>query len=288
MVNQSIDSLRGQPSEMYSRSMLREFKTSRKYGQHFLVDISLQKKIVSYASLKSEDVVLEVGPGIGDLTSLILKKAGRVIAVEKDQRLVKLLRERFRKCGNIEIIEGDVLKQTLPSFNKIISNLPYYISSKFMLIIVKKSFELGVFTLQKEFVQRLIALKGTPEYGRLSVALQHKMNVIALDSVPSESFSPKPKIDSVIIKITPKQNFHKLSNENLFADLIRQLFTQRNRKISKVLFNYMKSKIGGTYENWIAILNPPDSRVFETSIEEFEILSENLNKILKEKARHPS
>ena len=163
-MNQSIGSLREQPSEMYFKSISNEFKTSRKYGQHFLVDISLQKKIVSYASLKSEDVVLEVGPGIGDLTSLILKEAGKVIAVEKDQRLVKLLRERFRKCGNIEIIEGDVLKQTLSSFNKIISNLPYYISSKFMLIIIKNSFKLGVFTLQKEFVQRLIALNGTPEY----------------------------------------------------------------------------------------------------------------------------
>ena len=148
---------------MNTESSVVGLKPNRRFDQHFLVDVDAQKKMIRYACLKNHDVVVEVGSGNGDLTSLIAETAGKVIAVERDPRLVKLLRERFSSRGRVQIIEGDIFKANLPSFNKIISNLPYYISSKFMFFLIKKTFELGVFTLQKEFVQRLVAKNGTSD-----------------------------------------------------------------------------------------------------------------------------
>jgi 16S rRNA (adenine1518-N6/adenine1519-N6)-dimethyltransferase len=269
---------------MHVESALRDFKPNRRLGQHFLINNDLQKKLIRYASLKNDDIVLEVGPGNGDLTSLIAETAGKVIAVERDPRLVKLLRERFHTQDKVEVIEGDVLKSQLPSFNKIVSNLPYYISSKFMLLLTKMTFELGVFTLQKEFVQRLLAKNGSPDYGRITVAVQHKMDVNMLDPVPRQSFYPKPKVDSVIVTMNPKPHPHDLRDESLFYELVRELFTQRRKRVKKVLAHYLESRIGISDGNIIEKLNPVNSRVCDMTVEEFEELSNNLSLTLNERA----
>jgi len=269
---------------MHCESALRDFKPNRRLGQHFLINNDLQKKLIRYASLKNDDIVLEVGPGNGDLTSLIAETAGKVIAVERDPRLVKLLRERFHTRDKVEVIEGNVLKSQLPSFNKIVSNLPYYISSKFMLLLTKMTFELGVFTLQKEFVQRLLAKNGSPDYGRITVAVQHKMDVNMLDPVPRQSFYPKPKVDSVIVTMNPKPHPHDLRDESLFYELVRELFTQRRKRVKKVLAHYLESRIGISDGNIIEKLNPVNSRVCDMTVEEFEELSNNLSLTLNERA----
>jgi 16S rRNA (adenine1518-N6/adenine1519-N6)-dimethyltransferase len=269
---------------MHFESDLRDFKPKRRFGQHFLINNDLKKKLILYASLKNNDIVLEVGPGNGDLTSLIAETARKVFAVERDPRLVRLLKERFNTQDKVEVIEGNVLKCHLPSFNKIVSNLPYYISSKFMLLLTQMKFELGVFTLQKEFVQRLLAKNGTRDYGRITVAVQHKMNVNALDPVPKQSFYPRPKVDSIIVTVNPKHHAHDLRDESLFYELVRELFTQRRRRIRKVLAHYLESKIGIFDANIIEKLIPVNSRVCDMTVEEFEELSNNLSSILNERA----
>jgi 16S rRNA (adenine1518-N6/adenine1519-N6)-dimethyltransferase len=265
---------------MHIESTAHGFKPGGRSGQHFLISKDLRKKLIRYACLKKDDVVLEVGPGNGTLTSLIAQSAGKVVAVEKDTTLARWLREKFRVQDQVEIIEGDVLKMGLPNFNKIVSNPPYYISSKFMLLLNKMTFELAVLTLQKEFVQRLLAKNGTSDYGRITVGVQHKMDVKVLDPVPRESFYPRPKVDSAIVTLSPKSHPRKLRDESLFNELVRELFTQRRRRVKKVLAHYIESKTGIADRNIIEKLNPPNLRVYEMTVEEFEELSNSLSSAL--------
>jgi 16S rRNA (adenine1518-N6/adenine1519-N6)-dimethyltransferase len=258
----------------------------RRLGQHFLIDNDILKRIVGYASLKHDDIVLEVGPGTGTLTSLIAETAGKVIAVEKDLRFVKLLHERFdSKCG-IEVIHGDILRTSLPNFNKVVSNIPYYISSKFMLFLTKKTFEIGVLTLQKEFAQKLVAENGYPEYGRITVAVQHRMDVKLLDQVPKESFKPKPKVESVIVTLKPRSNPYEVRDEMFFDNLVRDLFTQRRRHVKKVLVQYLESKMGIPYQDAFKDVSLPNLRVCEMTVRQFEQLSDELCEALAKSNMH--
>lgn len=260
------------------------FKPNRRYGQHFMIDDHLLNKLVRYISPTKHDAILEVGSGNGTLTSLLAEQAGKVIAIEKDPRLVKLLKERFGTQSAIEIIEGDVLKAKLPIFNKVVSNLPYCISSKFMLFLTKRTFELAVLTLQKEFAQKLVARNKTSEYGRIGVLVQHRMNVNMLDLVPRQAFYPRPKVTSVIVALSPKHDLHRVVDEILFDELVRGLFTQRRKKVERALAYYIRSKIGMPDQNVVRESNPPNSRVYEMAVEEFEELSNRVSLSLKERS----
>jgi 16S rRNA (adenine1518-N6/adenine1519-N6)-dimethyltransferase len=248
----------------------------RRLGQHFLIDNDILKRIVGYASLKHDDIVLEVGPGTGTLTSLIAETAGKVIAVEKDLRFVRLLHEKFESKDGIEVIHGDILRTSLPDFNKVVSNIPYYISSKFMLFLTKKKFEVCVLTLQKEFAQKINAENGHPGYGRITVAIQHRMDVKLLDQVSKESFKPRPKVESVIVTLKPKPNPYKVRDEVFFDNLVRDLFTQRRRHVKKVLVRYLESKMGIPYQDAFKEVSLPNLRVCEMTVRQFEQLSDEL------------
>jgi len=248
----------------------------RRLGQHFLIDNDILKRIVGYASLKHDDIVLEVGPGTGKLTSLIAETAGKVIAVEKDLGFVRLLHEKFKSKDGIEVIHGDILRTSLPDFNKVVSNIPYYISSKFMLFLTKKKFEVCVLTLQKEFAQKLNAENGHPGYGRITVAVQHRMDVKLLDEVSKESFKPRPKVESVIVALRPKPDPYKVRDEVFFDNLVRDLFTQRRRHVKKVL----ESKMGIPYQDAFKGVSLPNLRVCEMTVRQFEQLSDELCEVL--------
>ncbi len=248
-----------------------------------MIDNYLLNKLVQYVSPEKSDVILEVGSGNGNLTSLLAEKAGKVIAIEKDPRLVRLLKQRFAVTSSVQIVEGDVLKANLPEFNKVVSNLPYCISSKFMLLLTKKTFELAVLTLQKEFAQKLVAKNKTPEYGRIAVLVQHRMNVNILDPIPRKAFYPRPKVSSVITTLYPKPDSHRVFDEILFNELVRDLFTQRRKKAEKALVYYIRSKIGILDKNLVRKSNPPNSRVYEMTVEEFEELSNRVSSSLKER-----
>jgi 16S rRNA (adenine1518-N6/adenine1519-N6)-dimethyltransferase len=246
-----------------------------------LIDRELRKRIVDYACLDKCDVVLEVGPGDGGLTSLLAQNSRKVIAVEKDPRLARLLNYKFDGQHTVKIIEGDVLRLQLPKFNKIVSNLPYYISSKFMLFLTKKTFEIAILTLQKEFVEKLIAKSGTSSYGRITVVVQHKMEVNVLDEIPREFFYPKPKVDSAIVRLSPKNNLNKHFDQPLFEDVVRALFTQRKKKACKALAHFLRLKTGCSDKALIDEVNPPNSRVCEMTVEEFEELSHRVSLALE-------
>jgi 16S rRNA (adenine1518-N6/adenine1519-N6)-dimethyltransferase len=245
----------------------------RRLGQNFLKDSTIAERIVLAAKLDKDDVVLEPGAGLGVVTRLLEKKAGRVIAVEKDIRLVSRLREIFKTSSAVDVIEGDVLKVTLPSYNKVVGTPPYYISSKLVLMLQHNDFTAAHLVFQKEFAERLLAKPGTREYGRLSVTAQRQMTIRTLMEIPRSSFEPKPKVDSALVELVPKSYRGDVDVE-VFGEMVRAIFTQRRRLVRGSLFHFLKLKFGADKaKSILRNLTIPDSRVYEMSINQLEELA---------------
>lgn len=179
-------------------------------GQHILKNPLLVNSIVDKSSLLSTDIVLEVGPGTGNLTVKLLEKCKRVIAVELDQRLANELRKRVQDSplsSKLQIIQGNVLKIDLPYFDVCVANLPYQISSPFVfkLLAHRPVFRSAVLMFQREFAQRLVANPGDKVYCRLSANVQLLARVQHLIKVSRNSFKPPPRVDSSVVRIEPKE-----------------------------------------------------------------------------------
>jgi len=177
-------------------------------GQNYLIDQGIALEIIHQAGVTSDQRLLEIGPGRGILTALLLEKAKSLTAIEIDSRLCSDLMARFGKCKNFQLIEADALKYDYSSLGnvcQIISNLPYYAATHILkrLIHYRKYFSQMTVMLQKEVVDRLVAVPGSREYASLSVFIQFYCDVERLMEVGKESFSPKPRIDSSVIKLTP-------------------------------------------------------------------------------------
>ena len=209
------------------------------------------------------------------MTTLLKKTAGRVIAIEKDPRLVRELQTRFSNDHNVTILEGDILKmkRSIPSFNKIVSTPPYYISSKLTLFLAEKKFDLAAVVFQKEFGNRLLAEPGTSDYGRLTVAAQRKLRIERLRDISRKAFSPQPKVDSSLLKFSPRAAVTEL-DEPLFDELVKGLFTQRRRVVRGALRHFLRKKYGEeTGARLVGRVSIPELRVFQLSIEDLENLS---------------
>jgi len=209
----------------------------QKLGQNFLIDKKVAEREVGYANIKPDDVVLEIGPGHGILTKLLAKKAQKVLAIEIDENLINNLKNSLP--NNVELIYGDAVKidfSTLLKFNKIISNLPFQISSPITFKCLDYSFNLAVLIYQKEFADRMIALPNSKDYSRLSVNVYYKTKCELLEIIPKTCFKPQPKVDSCIIKLTPRNNppFFVI-DENFFYNFTKNLFNHRRKKIKNIL-----------------------------------------------------
>jgi len=209
----------------------------QRFGQHFLIDLSVARREVEYAKLTKDDVVLEIGPGKGVITRLLAQEAKKVIAIEIDQRLVEKLKITLPE--NVTLISGDVLSvdfQILPQFTKIVSNLPFKISSPITFKIMELSFLKAILIYQKDFAERLVALPGKKEYSHLTVAVSYKAHCRILEDVTRTSFHPVPKVDSSIVEIIPrKKTMFNIKNEQFFFKLTRQLFNHRRKKIRYII-----------------------------------------------------
>lgn len=237
-----------------------KIKLNKKLGQNYLIDDFKRKKIIKFGNLNKDDVVLEIGPGIGTLTLEIAKKVKKLVAVEQDIAISKILKGRLEKesIENVEIINKDALKIDFPYFNKIISNLPYQISSPITFKFLEYDFDLAILMYQKEFADRMVAKVGNKNYSRLSAMLYFKGNVEFLENVAPESFIPKPKVYSSIIKLTPlksndlqnnlknnSNNEKKFSNRGITSDklnkeysiICKALFQHKNKKIRNALID---------------------------------------------------
>ena len=229
-----------------------------------------------YASLQTDDIILEIGPGFGNLTRVLSPVCKKVIAVEVDHRLVEALRQELARSDNVVIIDGDVLEAKIPEFNKVVANPPFSISSPILFWLLEKSFDLAVLTFQKEFADRLGAEVGTKDYSRLTVETYYRAEVELLETVPREAFFPPPDVEACIVRLKPRGTspFH-VKNEELFHELVRTLFSQRNRKVRNAVVNLLR-KPG--MENVLAdSLLFHDKRVRELTPEDFGTIANELS-----------
>ena len=212
---------------------------NKNLGQNYLIDKNKRNQIVNFGEIDEDDIILEIGPGIGTLTIELAKKAKKVIAIEQDGNICKILTERLKneKIDNVELINDDALKTDFPKFNKIISNLPYQISSPITFKFLDYDFDLAILMYQKEFADRMNGEVGSKNYSRLSAMLYFKCNVDALTNVSSESFIPKPKIDSTVVKLTPKENKIEDIDFETYSNFTKALFQHRNKKIRNALID---------------------------------------------------
>jgi 16S rRNA (adenine1518-N6/adenine1519-N6)-dimethyltransferase len=239
-------------------SAARPTRAKPKLGQHFLVDDSAAMRIVEALGDISQSTVLEIGPGRGALTSLLARRARRLIAIELDRVLAAQLRMNFGLTPNVEIIEGDVLAmdfhtifgpkpgstrpgmEQAPQAVRVVGNLPYFITSDilFRLFSYRQSFETIVLMVQREVADRLVARPGKSDYGVLSATTQLYARVENLFTLPPESFSPPPKVHSSVVRLTIAPRIDDLRvPEAAFINFLRLAFGQKR----KTLWNNLKS-----------------------------------------------
>lgn len=225
-------------------------KPIKSLGQNFLTDMNIANKIIASAKIQPEDLIIEVGPGTGSLTIGLCKKAGKVVAVEIDKKLIPLLEEKTSDCLNIEIINEDILKLDInkkildknPEYKsyKVVANLPYYITTPIMINFLKSipAPELMVLMMQKEVADRVMAAPGGKEYGSLSVLCQYYCEIERITNVSPGCFFPKPDVKSSVLKMS-KRVKHKVKEEEeeLFFIIVRSAFAQRRKKISNSISN---------------------------------------------------
>ena len=220
------------------RSLLKKYNIKGgTFDQHFLVDAGYLDRIVAAAELGPEDVVLEIGAGIGNLTERLAKKAKKVIAVELDPVLVRVLHDRFDKIENIEIIAGDALKIKLPEFDKVVSNLPYSISSEITFKLLRHKFKLGVLMYQYEFAARMVSSPNCKDYSRLTVDTCYFAEASILMKVPKNAFQPAPEVDSAVIKLVPRPAPFEVKDQAFFMDFVAAVFSQRRKKLRNAILN---------------------------------------------------
>jgi len=227
-----------------TKRLLRLYRISpkKRLGQNFAIDSTLLREMVSYASVGKGDVILEIGAGLGFLTRFLSQGCKRVIAVEVDPKLIRVLRRQIDALPNVDLIEGDILKVQVPSFNKVVSTPPYSISSPLLFWLLERKFDCAVLTFQEEFAKRLAAPVGSKDYGRLTVATYYLADVEILDPVPRDRFFPPPDVDSLIVRLKPKEPPFTVKDREAFSELVRVLFTQRNRKIRKAVIPFLHKK----------------------------------------------
>jgi 16S rRNA (adenine1518-N6/adenine1519-N6)-dimethyltransferase len=257
---------------------LHKFFPKKRLGQNFVVDTALLQKMMSYASINEEDVVLEVGAGLGFLTKLLSRECKRVIAVEIDPRLINILREQFHGLHNVDLIEGDVLSLSVPPFNKVVSTPPYSISSPLLFWLLERKFECAVLTFQKEFAQRLAAPVGSRDYGRLTVSTYYRAEVELLDHVPRNRFYPPPDVDSMVVRLRPREPPFRVDDEETFFELVQTLFTQKNKKLRNAIIPFLRRRgIKGTNATGLADSLPfHDRRVRTLAPEDFGTLANEI------------
>ncbi|MFW6304155.1 MAG: 16S rRNA (adenine(1518)-N(6)/adenine(1519)-N(6))-dimethyltransferase RsmA [Candidatus Saliniplasma sp.] len=207
---------------------------SRSLSQNFLMDGSIADRMIEAANISKKETVLEVGPGLGILTERLEPSAGALILIEKDDDLYEYLKGEF-SSENVKIIHGDVLDIALPKFDKVVSNLPFSISSPITFKLLGRDFKSGILTYQKEYADRMIAKYGEKNYSRLSVMVSTHAEVEKLFNIRKDKFYPNPKVDATVLRLIPKEPTFDLKYPEIFSEVVRQLFSYRRKMIRNAL-----------------------------------------------------
>jgi len=267
-----------------TKRLLRLYRVfpKKRLGQNFVIDSALLQRMISYASVNREDTVLEVGAGLGFLTKLLSSVCKRVVAIEVDRKLAEMLRNELRNLQNVDLIEGDVLNVPVPQFNKVVSTPPYSISSPLLFWLLEKSFDCAVLTFQKEFGERLTAPVASKDYGRLTVGTYYRAEAELLDYVPRSMFYPPPDVDSVVVRLKPREEpAFDVEDKETFFELVQTLFTQRNKKVRNAIVPFLRGRVRKADVTRLAdSLLFHDKRVRELAPEDFGALASQIVRVL--------
>ena len=247
-----------------TKMILKKYKiqANKKLGQNFLINEDVIDGIIDSAELENNDLVIEIGPGLGVLTNRLLQQAYKVIAIELDSKMVEIISEEFKFFDNIEIINNDILKINLNELIKnekekaaaagikigkvkIVANLPYYISTSIIMKLLKERANIDniIVMVQKEVADRIIAVPGTELSGAITYAINYYSIASEVLKVEKESFIPSPKVESKVIKLNiRKKTAIDVKDEDLFFDLIKKSFSQRRKTLANCLVNYSFAK----------------------------------------------
>jgi 16S rRNA (adenine1518-N6/adenine1519-N6)-dimethyltransferase len=228
-------------SELRALMLRHNIKFSTRLGQNFLVDANIVKKIAALSQLGPDDCVVEIGPGLGALTVELARRAGKVVAIEIDRRLMSALSEALRGMDNVELVNADFLTYDmsgLPAGCKITGNLPYYITTPLIMKTLEQPQAPAslVFMVQKEVAERIAAPPGSRVYGAVSVAAQYRCAVEYAMDVSKEVFTPRPNVDSAVLVFTPRGDARRQPrDETLFFSVIKAGFGQRRKMLRNAL-----------------------------------------------------
>lgn len=268
-----------------------QFSFQKKFGQNFLIDTHVLDKIIRAAEITKEDMVLEIGPGIGTMTQYLAEAAGKVIAVEIDRNLIPILSETLSMYDNVRIINEDVLKLDIRKLAeeenqgrpiKVVANLPYYITTPIIMGLFEGQVPVESITVmvQKEVADRMQTGPGSKDYGALSLAVQYYAKPYIVANVPPNCFVPRPKVGSAVIRLTRHDTPPvQVKDEGLMFEIIRASFNQRRKTLANGLNNssrlsYPKEVIAEAVEK---LGKGPSIRGEALTLEEFARLSDILS-----------
>lgn len=226
------------------------FSFQKKFGQNFLIDTHVLDKIIQSANITEDDMVLEIGPGIGTMTQYLAQAAGKVIAVEIDKNLIPILEDTLSGYDNVRVINEDVLKLDLKKLAdeenngkpvKVVANLPYYITTPIIMGLFENEVPVESITVmvQKEVADRMQTGPGNKDYGALSLAVQYYADPYIVANVPPNCFMPRPKVGSAVIRLTRHAETPvQVDDEKLLFQIIRASFNQRRKTLANGLKNY--------------------------------------------------
>ena len=224
---------------------------NKKLGQNFLIDENAIEEIVNAAKVKQEDLIIEIGPGLGTLTEQLLKNAGKVICIELDTRMLNVLNDRFSLYNNFEIINDDVLKVDIDKLikqnknekiktAKIVANLPYYITTPIVMKLLEEKLDIENITImiQKEVAERLVDKPGGENSGAITYAINYYTQPERVIDVPNTSFMPAPEVNSTVIKLNVlKEPSVKVEDEKMLFKIIKLAFMQKRKTLLNALTN---------------------------------------------------
>lgn len=280
----------GNPQKTIEVLQKYDFTFQKKFGQNFLIDTHVLDKIISAAHITKEDMVLEIGPGIGTMTQYLAEAAGKVIAVEIDKNLIPILSDTLSEYQNVRIINEDVLKLDLRKLAdeenggkaiKVVANLPYYITTPIIMGLFENHVPVESITVmvQKEVADRMQTGPGSKDYGALSLAVQYYAEPYIVANVPPNCFMPRPKVGSAVIRLTRhKEPPVEVKDEKLMFDIIRASFNQRRKTLANGLNN--SDKITCSKEIITEAIEKlgkgPSARGEALSLQEFASLSNDI------------
>ena len=258
----------------------------KRLGQHFLVDLNILNRVVRTAQVGKEDIVLEIGPGLGEMTLALARQAEKVIAVEIDERLVAILRQKLKGYPNVEVIKSDILKMDFKRLFrketrliKVVANLPYQISTPllFRFIESKEIFSVLFLMLQKEVAERMVASPGRKEYGPLSIFIQTFADVSIQFIIKPSAFFPPPKVESALVHMAWKEKpMIKADDEEWFKKVVKACFGYRRKTLINALKHSELSPPGSVESRMEEIGIDPRRRPETLTIQEYAKLADSL------------